>query len=538
MDDPYRGSARHRLPDAPGDTGIVGEVIAQFADPYAFYRELVQNAIDAGTPAVEVELVYDAPAGRLRVAVRDRGEGMTRDILENQLLVLFRSTKERDRTKIGKFGIGFASVLGANPEVVSIQTARDGRRLVVHLYRDLSYELFDAGPATQTGTAIELELAMEPAQVARFAEASRQALARWCRHASVPIQVTYEGQTTRIDRSLGLDDALVEVRRTTDDGQLTVVVGIPADRLPYVGFYNHGLTLYETQDPLVGQVAVKIQDARLGHTISRDDVRRDHHFERALAFARELVNHDLRVAVSEALHAAADRGDLARHGALLAAVSAMRFALPLAQIRLPLVHEWNGSCSISAVPLGSFAWFSARRSPLTEALAARGVPVIHGTDFHTVATAIGLVSSCRLVDVEVELTSITPVERTPADEVLVATLTELFDHVHRPPSAIVLARLHGVRSDRLAIAGQARFASHVHAVDRDEAARNPFAFLQRRPLILSIEHDHVRAARAHDDPVLAASLLARAVLLQHRLLTPERSHRMLERLLARDEVAR
>ena len=80
---------------------------------------------------------------------------MTRDILENQLLVLFRSTKEHDRTKIGKFGIGFVSVLAPNPEVVVVNTAREGRRLSLHLYRDLSYELFDAGPATQTGTTCE-----------------------------------------------------------------------------------------------------------------------------------------------------------------------------------------------------------------------------------------------------------------------------------------------------------------------------------------------------------------------------------------------
>ena len=60
----------------------------------------------------------------MRVAVRDRGEGMTRDIIENQLLVLFRSTKEKDDTKIGKFGIGFASVLAPDPEVVERAHAR------------------------------------------------------------------------------------------------------------------------------------------------------------------------------------------------------------------------------------------------------------------------------------------------------------------------------------------------------------------------------------------------------------------------------
>lgn len=115
--DPYRTLAVDDVPEAPRDPGIVGDVIRQFADPKAFFRELVQNAIDAGSPSVEVRIEHDPSAQKLRVAV-DRGEGMSRDTLENQLLVLFRSTKETDPTKIGKFGIGFASVLAPEPKVV------------------------------------------------------------------------------------------------------------------------------------------------------------------------------------------------------------------------------------------------------------------------------------------------------------------------------------------------------------------------------------------------------------------------------------
>ncbi len=123
---PYRTEEREERAEAPRDPGIVGDVIAQFADPFAFLRELVQNAIDAGTDAVEVRIEYDGGAGVTRASVRDRGEGMTREIIEEQLLVLFRSTKERDDTKIGKFGIGFASVLAPSPQVVVVQTARGG----------------------------------------------------------------------------------------------------------------------------------------------------------------------------------------------------------------------------------------------------------------------------------------------------------------------------------------------------------------------------------------------------------------------------
>jgi hypothetical protein len=99
----------------------------------------------------------------------------------------------------------------------------------------------------------------------------------------------------------------------------------------------------------------------------------------------------------------------------------------------------------------------------------------------------------------------------------------------------VLATLLGARADRLAIAG--KHAELPHVVDRDEAARDPFAFLRRRVLVLSVDHPQVRAAR-RGDPLLAASHLARAVLLQHRLLNERRSRRIVEHALARVGVDR
>jgi hypothetical protein len=108
---------------------------------------------------------------------------------------------------------------------------------------------------------------LPPDQVAEFVRDSELSLVRWCRHASIPIELSVhaagEVSTKRIDRPVALSDALVEVRLSADDGQLSVVVGIVPTQMPYVGFFNHGLTLYETTEPLVGKVAVKIQDSRL-----------------------------------------------------------------------------------------------------------------------------------------------------------------------------------------------------------------------------------------------------------------------------------
>lgn len=523
MTGPYRDSEHQAQIDAPRDAGIVGDVIAQFADIYAFYRELVQNAIDAGTPRVDVELRYNRADQRMTVEVRDRGEGMTREIVENQLLVLFRSTKENDRTKIGKFGIGFASVLAPNPEVVSVHTARDGRRLTMHLYRDLSYDLFDAGPATQHGTTVELQIAMKPDTVDEFVRRSLDALKRWCRHATVPIEVfEHRGAqtvTTRIDKPLGLDKTLVEVVRKTDEGQLTAVVGLGPT---YVGFFNHGLMLHETMEPLVGELAVKIQDARLGHTLSRDDVRRDEHFEHALAFARELVKTELTHATQAKLRVLADAANFDELEPLMGAAVAAQ--LPLEHWYMPLVEPLGDTKSID---LGAHkrAWAAVRSSPLTKLLAERGTPVVRCKDVSLLAADMQRAIGCKLRDVQTELTSVVPIERTEHDEALVGKLLEILDRVYRNPGAVVLAELMGVHVDRLAISGA---STEAHVVERDEAAKNPFALLGRRPLVLSIGHPIVHAARKHDDPRVAASHLARAVLLHHRLLDEKRSLEILE----------
>ncbi|MEZ4306676.1 MAG: ATP-binding protein [Polyangiaceae bacterium] len=63
------------------------------------------------------------------VRVADDGCGMTLDIIESALLVLFRSTKDEDSTKIGKYGVGFMSVLAIDPSEVTIDTWRGPRRI-------------------------------------------------------------------------------------------------------------------------------------------------------------------------------------------------------------------------------------------------------------------------------------------------------------------------------------------------------------------------------------------------------------------------
>lgn len=67
----------------------------------AFWRELLSNAIDAGSSRIMVQTKFDA--GKLRVDVVDNGSGMSRDVLENVYMKLGASTKG-GTDAIGGFG--------------------------------------------------------------------------------------------------------------------------------------------------------------------------------------------------------------------------------------------------------------------------------------------------------------------------------------------------------------------------------------------------------------------------------------------------
>lgn len=550
MDSPYRSAPRADAAAAPRDTGIVGDVVSQFADPLAFYRELVQNAIDAGTPSIEVEVGYDTSAGAVRAVVRDRGEGMDRDTIENQLLVLFRSTKDRDPTKIGKFGIGFSSVLSPRPRIVVVHTVRDGRRLTLHLHPDLSYQLFDGGKATRNGTSVELELPMEAEAVADFARRSREALARWCRHAAVPIQFSARRASddtvdeVRIDTPLALGDALVEVRGVSSDGATTAVVGLRAGAAPYAGFFNRGLMLRELDEPLAGPVAFKVIDARLGHTLSRDDVRRDAAFERAMALVRELAGAPLARAAEAALAEAAVH-DHTRWARLFEALDRANTALPGAGWVVPLAATVGDerAAALTRLPKPR-VWAAARGTPVVDALAEAGVPVVAptagGLARDVLAGRLARGFDRRLVDVDDELTLVTAVPATGADLALVDALAHLLDRAARRPSEVALVELTGAIEDApFAAGGRAHAMASVDerrwVIERETAGKSPLALLWRPALLLNTRAPLVAAARrrAEVDPTTAASMLARALLLHHRTLDATGSQELLEATLAR-----
>ena len=103
---------------------------------------------------------------------------MNREVIENYLVTKFRSTKENDLTKIGKFGIGFVSIFACKPDVVTVDTGRDGEFWRVLFRADTTWELLKL-PEPLEGTRVTLHKEMGPADYDSFVEKSKASLSRW-----------------------------------------------------------------------------------------------------------------------------------------------------------------------------------------------------------------------------------------------------------------------------------------------------------------------------------------------------------------------
>jgi molecular chaperone HtpG len=529
MASPYRGGAAATPDGAVENDGLVDDLVKQFADPYAFLRELIQNAIDAGSSAIFVR-VETAGAG-VRISVRDRGEGMDPDVIENKLLVLFRSGKEGQQGKIGKFGVGFVSVLALGPKRVTVTTTKgSGRTWTLHLFPDHSYELFESAGGTQAGTTVAIEvdgLALEEAR-----QRSHESLMRWCRHAQVPIHLHVDGKPeVRIDSPFeALENALVSVHAEHDGTR--VLVGMMPSGISRASFFNHGLTLAETTNlgAAFEGLVIKVLDSRLSHTLSRDDVRRDAAFERALRNVQRVIDEKLRAAVMNAFSEAAERDDAKRYAALFAHATKERAILSVRVRDLPvrLLHP-RGGISVIARHAAKSPVAATRESDLSRAYAATGCDVI---DVRLGREMEGGVEAYRarleLSDVQADGAWVTPIEPTPSDLVLLDRTRALLDLATRPPKTLRFVHVQGRDETKLAFGGPKLEGA---TLVRGGLDADPFRLL-RRPAELWIHARMmlVRQARelAPSDPELAAQLLARTILIGHERLDDGACHTLAE----------
>ncbi len=365
---------------APLELGDALEaLVGQFADPWSFLRELIQNSMDAGSLEIEIFVEHDSAEGVMTIEIIDNGEGMDREIIDTRLTRLFSSAKDGDYTKIGRFGIGFVSVFAIDPDLVCVDTARAGEHWRILFRKDRSFEriLLDA-PGEGTTVRIYCK-ADEPAYEAAQARALAT-LRYWCRYAHVEIR--FNGES--ISEPLAVDS--ICVARVVEEGS-EVVVGLWPEQDGPHGYYHGGLTLHEQVggEGGISYLTFKIDSRFLEHTLTRDNVIRDENYAKAMALVERAARGPLMVALFAQLGQIAGcagvQRDLERQAELCNAVIRHLESgaeLPGECREVPVFPTLGGE-PISIVQLGALKAdlrCDRIRSPVTDVLASRGRPVL------------------------------------------------------------------------------------------------------------------------------------------------------------------
>lgn len=292
-------------------------LVGQFSQRSAMVRELVQNSLDASASRVDLRVVQEKK--RLLVEVIDDGEGMDRDTIEGCLLTLFRSSKEDDLTKIGKFGVGFVSLFALEPQEVVVETGRDGQgwRVVFDHKRD--YRLFALDHPVE-GTTVRLVLKLRGKQARALAEELDEALHHWCRFARAEIWSEGCGRgwgwaPKEVTGDFSVDAPVwVEV----EEPGFRAVLGLSGHHASHVAWLNRGLTLLEGPEDAIPGVTFRVEAAVLEHTLTRDNVLRDAAFAGVLRKLRRLAQGPLQERWRSELARACSTGNEDRRRALLA----------------------------------------------------------------------------------------------------------------------------------------------------------------------------------------------------------------------------
>ncbi|MBN2526710.1 MAG: ATP-binding protein [Deltaproteobacteria bacterium] len=301
---------RQKMGDAALDT-----LVLQFANPFDFIRELVQNSLDAGTSAVDVRIDMEPVNHRdalCRISVRDFGEGMDEHIIDTKLTRLFSSSKENDLTRIGKFGIGFVSVFAIEPQAVIVTTARGGQSFEVFFDAKRRFEktVLD-DPFDGTEVVVLKKIQIE--EFDTYALELRNRLDKWCKHAEREIYFTNAQQDSatnthrqrRARRSARQSvnqpfevDGFLPLHVKTANAEICLAF---CEGKPFFGFYNRGLTLLESQDEetigayrrYLGNISFKLNSPFLEHTLTRDTLLQDSNFHKAMCKVVDAARIDL-----------------------------------------------------------------------------------------------------------------------------------------------------------------------------------------------------------------------------------------------------
>lgn len=510
---------------------VFKNLVDQFSDPFTCLRELVQNAMDAGSEQIDIKTSYLPDPGGVCLEIRDYGEGMTREIIDDKLTRLFSSDKENDLTKIGKFGIGFVSVFSLKPELVTVDTGREGEYWRIAFDGGTDFQLFKL-QAPIEGTSVKLYKLLPHDELPAFVERCWQTVVKWCRHSHV--QITFNDRT--VNQPLEVESVCrVDIKEPL--GQFNVGL-ISANPSPF-GFYNSGLTLNEGEQDVYPGVTYKILSNHLEHTLTRDAVLVDANFNKVATRLGQIILHELFEQIRHQFLQDESRREMTAKCAKHYLLSHYD-SLSAEQKKLPIHHDLCG-VPVSLSSLARCAkeetrlFVSQKESLLAQRASREGIPILNLALESETAQLFGMLFGVPIVPLESSLAVSRVVERPPALKEIQPHIRALLREARILVTSVVLVDYPDSPFDTEST--PATFALGADRLVR--RFRKGFwgsKYLLPQQLLLDSRHPLVRKALARAESVtgrrLAVYALCKAALLNDGL-NPRTESRLLATLMER-----
>lgn len=260
------------------DVQVLQGMISQFKNPFLYIRELVQNSLDAQAQQIDISVGRDETTGRAAITVRDDGCGMDRETIETYFLNLFNSSKELDRSTIGRFGVGIVSIFTQKPERILVETAqRDGnpyKLLLGEVERGAPTKIFTPKrPSLDQGTQLTLYVPLDEEELETVTERLHEELRNSCAYATTPIRFNGE----RINREFTI--AAPVTHRFGGRG-ITGILGLTESG--FAKIMNHRLVIKQV-DAFTEKTAglgLLLDSRHIDYNISRSDIQENVYYKK------------------------------------------------------------------------------------------------------------------------------------------------------------------------------------------------------------------------------------------------------------------
>jgi hypothetical protein len=255
-------------------------LVTQFERPAQYVRELVQNSIDANASEINFNYAYDPDQQLSQLVISDDGFGMSYKDIKKYLLNLFESSKYENRSKIGKFGIGFVSLFAVDPDLVVVETTQNNKTYSVFLdtpKNGAGGKIIEHDtPNKDSGTTIRIFKKQTEYDFQDLSQKSLDELNYSCSHITKPLFFNEE--------KLNQEFEIKNAHRTIRFGNRGIegVIGLVPKGKETYRLYNNRLLIKSGQQLKEDGLSFIVSSKDLSPNLSRNDLLQDNKYHQII----------------------------------------------------------------------------------------------------------------------------------------------------------------------------------------------------------------------------------------------------------------